>query len=74
MPLVMFGWLTTNPYFKELTNVNLRTEIYQQRIAKIEEEMTPFGFVDDGLSEEVYVEDGDSWNVFNKPGYLSSNF
>lgn len=74
MPLVMFGWLTTNPYFKELTNVNLRTELYQQRITKIEEEMTPFGFIETGIEEEIVVEDGDAWRVFDKPGYLSSNF
>lgn len=74
MTLVMFGWLTTNPYFKELTNVNLRTEMYQQRINQIEEEMTPFGYIQDGSEEEFYVEDGDTWKIMGNRGYLPANF
>lgn len=74
MSLVIFSWLTTNPYFKELTNVNLRTEMYQQRITQIEEEMTPFGFIQDGNEEEFYVEDGDTWKIMGNRGYLPSNF
>ena len=48
MPLVLFGWLTTNPYFKELNNVNLREIMYKKQIQAIEEELTPFGFYDNG--------------------------
>lgn len=73
MPLVTFGWLTSNPYFKELTNVNLRLEMYQQRITKIEDDLTPFGFIQDGMEEDIVIEDGDAWRVFDNPGYLSSN-
>lgn len=55
MPLVLFGWLVTNPYFKELTDVNLRINMYQQHIKQIEDELTPFGFIDLGgnLNEEA---------------------
>lgn len=52
MALVLFSWLTTNPYFKDLNNINLRELMYQQRIQAIEDELTPFGFVDDGMNEE----------------------
>ena len=48
MTLVLFSWLTTNPYFKELNNVNLREIMYENRIKQIEDELTPFGFMDDG--------------------------
>jgi len=48
MPLVLFGWLISNPYFKELNNTNLRTEMFEERIKQIENELTPFGFYDDG--------------------------
>jgi hypothetical protein len=48
MPLVLFGWLTTNPYFKELNNVNLREIMYKKQMQAIEEELTPFGFYDNG--------------------------
>ena len=50
MTLVLFGWLTTNPYFKDLNNVNIRQEMYENRIKAIEDELTPFGFYDDGRS------------------------
>ena len=66
MPLVLFGWLTTNPYFKELTDVNLRETIFETQINRIEEELTPFGFIEDGrdhIEPEQYVHDGDLWTV-----------
>jgi hypothetical protein len=55
MPLVLFGWLVTNPYFKELNDVNLRINMYQEHIKRIEDELTPFGFIDLGgnINEEV---------------------
>lgn len=52
MTLVLFGWLTTNPYFKDLNNINIRQVIYENRIRMIEEELTPFGFYDDGNANE----------------------
>ena len=80
MCLVLFGWLTTNPYFKEITDVNLRQAIYEDKIKQIEEEMLPVGFLDDGQQEELVVENGDVWGNYNTteerpslpPGYLSS--
>jgi hypothetical protein len=79
MCLVLFGWLTTNPYFKEVTDVNLRLAIYEQKIKQIEEEMLPVGFLDDGQQEELVVESGDVWGEMKTsderqmpPGYLSS--
>jgi hypothetical protein len=79
MPLVLFGWLTTNPYFKEITDVNLRQAIYEEKIKQIEEEMLPVGFLDDGQEEELVLEDGNVWGIrdFSEekdvpPGYLSS--
>jgi hypothetical protein len=53
MPLVLFGWVTTQPYFKDLNNVNLREIMYKKQIQAIEEELTPFGFYDDGSPEKA---------------------
>jgi hypothetical protein len=62
MPLVLFSWLTTNPYFKELTNVNIRKELYDTRIKMIEEEVVPFGFINTGEDENVFVDgSGQAW-------------
>jgi len=52
MTLVLFGWLTTQPYFKDLNDINLRDLIYRSRIKAIENELTPFGFIADGQGSE----------------------
>jgi len=46
--LVMFGWLTTQPYYKELVNIDVRRRLYEEKLRKIEEDLTPFGYVDFG--------------------------
>jgi len=51
MTLVLFSWLTASPYFKDLNNINLREIMYKQRIQAIEDELTPFGFQNDGRDE-----------------------
>lgn len=48
MTLVLFSWVTTSPYFKDLNNVNLREVMYQNRIQQIESELTPIGWFNDG--------------------------
>ena len=52
MPLVLFSWATTNNYFKELSNINIRQVIYENQMKMIEQELTPFGFYDDGQQTE----------------------
>jgi len=72
MPLVLFSWLTTNSYFKELTNINIRKELYEARIKMIEEEVTPFGFINNGEEENQMVDvSGQVWQVEN---YHKSDF
>lgn len=63
MTLVLFGWLSTQPYFKDLSAMDIRKDIYQETITKLEEEMTPFGFIDDGVEEPVIERerDGTTW-------------
>ena len=67
--LVLFAWLTTQNYYKDLTDINVRTKLYKDKIKEIEEEMLPFGFGTDdnvmsidGMGEIVDVDaDGDVW-------------
>ena len=64
MPLILFSWLTTNPYFKDLTNVNIRKELYEQKIKMIEEEITPFGIINDGKDEQTMIDSsGQIWKI-----------
>lgn len=48
--LVAFGWLTTQPYFKDYTNMDVRRRLYEAQIQKLEDSMLPFGLYSDGLS------------------------
>ena len=67
MTLVLFSWLTTNPYFKELSNINLRQVMYENRMKSIEENLTPFGFINNGLDNDVIVDgSGQVWNTIEE--------
>ena len=55
MCLVIYGWLVQNDYFKELTDQDVRKRLYEEQKNQIEQDMSPFGFMDDGLSDEVLL-------------------
>ena len=66
MTLVLFGWLTTQAYFKTITGSDIRKDLYEEQMKVLEEEMTPFGFVDDGGGEnptQITDSSGTSWRV-----------
>lgn len=48
MCCVLFSWLTNQPYFKEITNGDIRQNLYIQNAKAIEESLTPFGLMHDG--------------------------
>ena len=52
MTLVLFAWATNDPMFKDLMNVNNRQALYSAQMQTIEDELTPFGFIDNGVPEE----------------------
>ena len=62
MTLVLFSWLTTQAYFKSITGSDIRKDLYEEQIKNLEEEMTPFGFVDDGDAPNAIVDNhGTVW-------------
>jgi len=63
MNLVLFGWFSTNPFFNEMTDINVKDMIYAEQIKMIEEDLVPFGVVDDGHEPEYIYEGGDMWKV-----------
>ena len=63
MCLVIFSWLATTDYFRELHDNDVRTRMYLEQKEAIEADMAPFGFMDDGLQEEVIVDpQGQTWH------------
>lgn len=64
MTLVLFSWLTTHDYFKSITGSDIRKDLYESKIKLLEEEMTPFGFIETGLEENTFTDDmGTVWNL-----------
>ena len=60
--LVIFSWLSNQRYFKELTDQDVRARLYEEQAHAIEQDMAPFGFMDDGLEDDSFVDDkGEKW-------------
>ena len=63
MCLVIYAWLVAQDYFKELTDQDVRKRLYEEQKNQIEQDMAPFGFIDDGLDSDSFVDaEGDRWN------------
>ena len=64
MCLVMFSWLATSDYFRELHDQDVRARMYLQQKEQIEADMAPFGFIDNGIDETSFVDpDGQVWHT-----------
>ena len=62
MCLVIYAWLVQQDYFKELTDQDIRKRLYEEQKNQIEQDMSPFGFMSDGLDDNSFVDnDGDRW-------------
>ena len=62
MCMVLFAWLVMQDYFREMTDQDIRRRIYEEQKNQIEQDMAPFGFIDDGLGDDTFVDgDGTVW-------------
>ena len=62
MNLVLFAWFTTTDVFQSLTNIDMKDMLYRERLAAIQDDMLPFGFVDGDTYEsnkDKYTKDND---------------
>ena len=48
MCLVLFAWMVSQNYFKDVSNTDIRRRIAEE----IEDDFTPFGMIDDGREDE----------------------
>ena len=64
MNLVMFGYFVSTQYFADMTDINLKDMLFKQKMQAIEDDIVPFGFIDDGkdYSQRVENED-DPWQI-----------
>lgn len=68
MCLVLFSWLTAQPYFKDLTNFDIRKKLFEERMRMIDEEILPLPTTSDDLLENTKYskENGIIWEVVDQ--------
>lgn len=54
MGLVLFGWLTTSQIFLQISDLSLRAKMIEERLKKMEEDMLPPFFMDDGINVDPF--------------------
>ena len=63
MGLVLFGWLSDQQYFKEITDINTLMKLREKTDDDVMNDLSPFGFIFDGsddLAEELELT-GSNW-------------
>jgi len=67
MNFVMMGWFATTPFFGEMADVNIKDMMFAERAKQIEDDLVPFGIIDDGLNDPILEEPvfgmGDAWSI-----------
>jgi hypothetical protein len=65
MSLVIFAWATTQQYFKEIVNHDIRKQIQLESMNQIDDDVLPAPIIDDGLEHDFEIMGGDLWEVSN---------
>lgn len=64
MNLVMFAWFTTNQFFNELTDIDVKKMLYSERVRAMEDDIVPVGILDQEDDNSRYTrEDGLVWET-----------
>ena len=66
MNFVLFGYFVSTQYFSDMTDINLKDMIFKQKMKEIDDDMVPFGIIDDGSSyiNQIEQEDRDDrWST-----------
>jgi len=70
MCVVLFAWATNQSFFKELTETDFRKKLLEDREKMVDDDVLPFGFIDDGGNPEVETtintpSGSEFWNGFD---------
>ena len=60
MNFVMFGYFVSTQYFSDMTDINLKEMLFKQKMQEIEDDMVPFGIIDDGTEYIDQIEQRDN--------------
>lgn len=64
MNLVMFGYFVSTQFFADMTDINLKQMMFQDKMEQITNDVVPFGYIDDGSD---YIEQ--EQNTYHQPGW-----
>ena len=68
MNLVLFGYFVSTQSFGDNFDMNIKNLLFEERMAQIEEDLPPFGIIDDGRDQvEAPSVDGAEWTNFQTP-------
>jgi hypothetical protein len=67
----MFGYFSSSQYFGDMTDINLKDMIFKKQMKEIEDDLVPFGFIDDGTDAINELENGGKfeWQVEYDPNF-----
>ena len=63
MNLVMFGYFAGSQQFGDLTDIDLKQLLFEQKAREIDDDLPPFGFIEDGLDDIEQAPDGQPWAI-----------
>lgn len=74
MNLVMFGYFVSSQRFADMTDINLKQMMFEHQMEQIENDIVPFGFIDDGSAAIDEIErkdmmDKQEWAVVYDPNF-----
>ena len=57
MNLVLFGYFTHTQFFGDLLGVDMKTVLFEKQVEEIDDDVVPFGFIDDGIDDALTIEE-----------------
>ena len=63
MNFVLFGYFVGTLHFNELTDIEIKDLLFSQKMQEIENDVLPFGFIDDGRHEIVVDQEAERWHI-----------
>lgn len=68
MNLVMFGYFISSQQFRDMTDIDLKKMMFEEKVRQIEEDLPPFGIIDDGSDRIQELEEDkkmiQDWGLF----------
>ena len=61
MSMLLFAWLTSQPHFRDITDLDMRKRMLEEKMQIMEDEILPFGFISTVEDESFVDGDGQVW-------------